>query len=152
MHAPITVGRGLWGAVADAVCLRKRRNFPNRLGLVLGPGLQARICPGFLSSRAGGVGFRDLGGGRRGGCAKSGFRRGQGWRKKVFATMTWGALSEACRVPPQETVIRGRCGDSCACRSNRSKYKIIHTIQTDTYDTYNTCNTDTYIHCLTCEN
>jgi hypothetical protein len=55
-------------------------------------------------------------------------------------------------VPPQETVIRGRCGDSCACRSNRSKYKIIHTIQTGTYDTYNTCNTDTYIHCLTCEN
>ncbi len=26
----------------------------------------------------------------------------------MFATMTWGALSEACRVPPQETVIRGR--------------------------------------------
>ena len=84
--------------------------------------------------------------GEEGGCAKSGCRRGQGWREKVFATMTWGALSEACRVPQQETVIRGRCGDSCACRSNRSKYKIntyntgryiqyilIHAIQTHTY-------------------
>ena len=46
MHAPITVGRGLWGAVADAVCLRERRNFPNRLGWGLGPGRQARIWPG----------------------------------------------------------------------------------------------------------
>ena len=55
MHAPITVGRGLWGAVADAVCLRKRRKFPNRLGLGLGPGRQARIWPGTPTSRAWGA-------------------------------------------------------------------------------------------------
>jgi hypothetical protein len=28
MHVPITVGRGLWGAVADAEGLRERYNFP----------------------------------------------------------------------------------------------------------------------------
>ena len=55
MHAPITVGRGLWGAVADAVCLRERRNFPNRLGWGLGPGRQARIWPGTPTSRTGGA-------------------------------------------------------------------------------------------------
>jgi hypothetical protein len=77
--------------------------------------------------------FRDLLRGRRGGCAKSGCQRGQGWRKKVFEPMTWGALSEARRVPPQETVIRGRCGDSCACRCNRSQYNM------------NSYNTDIYI-------
>ena len=38
MHALITVGRALWGAVADAVSLRERQNFPNRLGWGLGQG------------------------------------------------------------------------------------------------------------------
>ena len=64
--------------------------------------------------------FRDLRRGRRGGCAKSGCQRGQGWRKRVFAHMTWVALSQARRVPPQETVIWGRGGDFCARRCNRS--------------------------------
>ena len=94
--------------------------------------------------------FRDLRQWRRGGCAKSGRWRVQGWSKKVFPPMTWGALSEARRVPPQETVIRGHGGDYCACRCNTSKYNInsyntgsyrryiqyrhIHTIQTHTYN------------------
>jgi hypothetical protein len=55
MYAPITVGRGLCGAVADAVGLREPYNFPNRLRSLwgLGPGRQARIWPGTPSSRAG---------------------------------------------------------------------------------------------------
>ena len=62
--------------------------------------------------------------------------------------MSWGALSEARLVQPQETVIRGHGGDYCVCRCNTSKYTInsfntgwyrrytqyshIHTIQTHT--------------------
>ena len=136
MHAPITVGRGLWGAVADAVCLRERRNFPNRLGWGLGPGRQARIWPGTPISRTGGGGSGTSDGGGGGGCAKSGCPGVQGWRKKVFAPMTWDALSEARRVPPTETVIWGRGGDSCACRYNTDiyiRYIHIHAIQTHTY-------------------
>ena len=82
----------------------------------------------------GGSGTSDGGGG--GGCAKSGCPGVQGWRKKVFAPMTWDALSEARRVPPQETVIWGRSGDSCACRYNTDiyiRYIHIHAIQTHTY-------------------
>ena len=70
----------------------------------------------------GGSGTSDGGGG--GGCAKLGCQGVQGWRKKVFAPMTWDALSEARRVPPQETVIWGRGSDSCACLCNRSQYNI----------------------------
>jgi hypothetical protein len=46
----------------------------------------------------------------------------QGWSKNVFAPMP--RLSEARRVPPQETVTRGHGGDCCACRCNTSKYNI----------------------------
>ena len=136
MHAPITVGRGLWGAVADAVCLRERRNFPNRLGWGLGPGRQARIWPGTPISRTGGA-VQGPPTGEEGGGARNRVVRGvQGWRKKVFAPMTWDALSEARRVPPTETVIWGRSGDSCACRYNTDiyiRYIHIHAIQTHTY-------------------
>ncbi len=91
--------------------------------------------------------FRDLRRERRGGCAKSGCRRVQGWRKKVFAPMTCGALSEARRVPPRGTVIRGRGGDSCACRYNTSQYNI-NSYNTDIYIRYiytHAIQTHTYI-------
>jgi hypothetical protein len=83
--------------------------------------------------RGGRSGTSDGGGG--GGCAKSSCRRVQGWSKKVFASMTWDALSQARRVPLQETVIWGRSGDSCACRYNTDiyiRYIHIHAIQTHT--------------------
>ncbi len=67
----------------------------------------------------GGSGTSNSGGG--GGCAKLGCERAQGWRKKVLAPMSWGALSEARLVA---TVIRGHGGDYCVCRCNTSKYTI----------------------------
>ena len=61
--------------------------------------------------------------------------------------MTWDALSEARRVPPQETVIWGRCSDSCACRCNRGQYNI-NSYNTDIYIRYihiQAIQTHTYI-------
>ena len=95
----------------------------------------------------GGSGTSDSGGG--GVCVRN--RVVGGYRDGVnFPPMTWGALSEARRVPPQETVVRGHGDDYCACRCNTSKYNInsyntgsyrryiqyrhIHTIQTHTYN------------------
>jgi hypothetical protein len=126
MHVPITVRRGLWGAVADTVCLRECYNFPNRLGWGLGLGQQAQIRPGTPLSRARGAvqGPPTV---AEGGCAKSGCQRPQGWSKTILAPMTWGALtalSEASRVPPLETVIRGHGCDYCVCRCSTSKYAI----------------------------
>ena len=68
--------------------------------------------------------FRDLRQRRRGGCAKWGCGGAQGWSKKVLAPMSWGALSEARLVQPQETVIRGHGCDYCVCSCNTSKYTI----------------------------
>jgi hypothetical protein len=85
MHAPITVGRVFWGAVADAVGLRERYNFPigcdgawdrvDKRGSGLGPHPTARGGGSGTSNRGGGGGV----------CAKSGCRREQGWSKNVFA-------------------------------------------------------------------
>ncbi len=137
--APITVGRGLWGAVADAVCLRERYYFPNRLGWGLGVQVDKR---GFglgphPAARGGGLGTSYCGGG--GGLRGIGLSEVHGGSKKVFSPMTWGALSEARRVPPQETVIRGHGGDYCACSCNTSKYNI-NSYNIGSYRIYIRCN------------
>ena len=151
MHAPVTVGRGVWGAMANAVCLRERYNFPNWLGWGpgLGPGRQARLWPGIPSIRAGGAvqgppavsegrGVRNR--------VVRGYRDGvDRWSKKVFAPMTWGALSEARRVPPQETVadMAVIIVPAAAIQANTT---LIHTIQVHTDDTCDTVICMQYRH------
>ena len=81
------------------------------------------FCLGTHPAAQGGR-FRDLRQWRRGACAKLGCRRVQRWSKKVFPPMTWGTLSKAPRVPPQETAIRGNGCDYCVCCCNTSKYNI----------------------------
>ena len=148
MHAPITVGRGLWGAVADAVCLRGRRNFPNRLGWGLGPGWQARIWPGTPCSRAGGAVQGPPTGGEGGGARNRVVGVDRDGGKECLGT--WPGLPW---VRPAGCRRRRRSlGDAAVifvpAAAIEANTTFIHTIQTDTYDTY-TYTQYRHIHTLT---
>ena len=140
IHACANHGReGFWGGYGRRSMSQGATQLPQSVGMRLGTwstSVDLAWDP-IQPHGGGGSGTSDSGGG--GECAKSGCWRVQGWSKKVFPPMTWGALSEARRVPPQETVIRGHGGDYCARRHNTSKYNI------NSYNTDDTYNTGTYI-------
>ena len=56
------------------------------------------------------------------GCAKSGLHSLCRWQKKVDAQMPWGALSVARRLPPTESVFRGRGISSSVSGCHSRKY------------------------------
>ena len=56
------------------------------------------------------------------GCAKSGLHNICRRLKKVDAQMPWGALSVARRLPPTESVFRGRGIGSSVCGCHSRKY------------------------------
>jgi hypothetical protein len=138
MHVPITVRRGLWGAVADAVCLREWYNFPNRLWWGLGLGQQARIRPGTPPSRAGGAvqgpPTAAEGGGARN-WVVGGHRDGVKKYWRPWPGVPW-VRPAGCRHR------RRSLGDMaviivCAA-AIQANTPLIHTIQADTDDTYDT--------------
>ena len=61
------------------------------------------------------------------GCAKSGLHNLCRRLNKVDAQMPWGALSVARRLPPTESVFRGRGIGSSVCRCHSRKYMHIRT-------------------------
>jgi hypothetical protein len=79
-------------------------------------------CIGHLPAANGRDASRALDACRGVGCAKSGLRNICRGRKKVDAQMPRGALSVAPRLPPLETVFRGRGIVSRVCRCDSRKY------------------------------
>ena len=138
MHVPITVGRGLWGAVADALCLRKWYNFPNRLWWGLGLGQQARIRPRTAPSRVGwvvqGPPTAAEGGGARNGVA-GGHRDGvkKYWRPCPGVPWVRPAWCSHRRRSLGDMAVIIVC--AAAIQANTPS---IHSIQADTDDTHNT--------------
>jgi hypothetical protein len=138
MHVPITVGRGLWGAVADALCLRKWYNFPNRLWWGLGLGQQARIRPGTAPSRVGwavqGPPTAAEGGGARNGVV-GGHRDGvkKYWRPCPGLPWVRPAWCRHRRQSLGDMAVIIVC--AAAIQANTPS---IHSIQADTDDTHNT--------------
>ena len=82
------------------------------------------------------------------GCAISGLHSRCRWQKKADAQMPWGALSVARRLPPTESVFRGRGIGSSVCGCDSRKYihlRIYVLIHTYTY-IYHHIRTYTYIY------